>query len=124
LRLKSNARRGGTIENVYMRNVEIGKVSEAVLTIDFLYEEGPQGDFPPTARNIVLEHVKASAAPRLFFIQGFEGATIEGIRVANSEIVGATASEVIEHAGRIELDHVTLLPETRARRASSRVGPQ
>jgi len=124
LRLKSNARRGGTIENVYMRNVEIGKVSEAVLTIDFLYEEGPKGDFPPTARNIVLENVKASAAPRLFFIQGFEGATIDGIRAANSEIVGATATEVIEHAGHIELDHVTLLPETRARSASSRVGPQ
>jgi unsaturated rhamnogalacturonyl hydrolase len=124
LRLKSNARRGGTIENVYMRNVEIGKVSEAVLTIDFLYEEGPKGDFPPTARNISIENVKASAAPRLFFIQGFEGATIEGIRVANSEIVGATATEVIEHAGRIEIDHVTLLPETRARSASSRVGPQ
>ena len=54
LRLKSNARRGGTIENVYLRNVQIGKVSEAVLTIDFLYEEGPNGDFPPTERNIEL----------------------------------------------------------------------
>ena len=68
--------------------------------------------------------MKSSAAPRLFFIQGLEGATIDGIRAANSEIVGATATEVIEHAGRIELDHVTLLPETRARSASSRVGPQ
>jgi unsaturated rhamnogalacturonyl hydrolase len=124
LRLKSNARRGGTIEDVYMRNVEVGKVSEAVLTIDFLYEEGPKGDFPPTVRNIVIENVRASAAPRLFYIQGFEGATIDGIRVANSEIRGATATEVVEHAGHIELDHVTLLPETRVRSASSRVGAQ
>jgi hypothetical protein len=56
----------------------------------FLYEEGPKGDFPPTARDISIQNVKASAAPRLFFIQGFEGATIEGIRAANSEIVRAT----------------------------------
>jgi unsaturated rhamnogalacturonyl hydrolase len=124
LRLKSNARRGGTIENVYMRNIEVGKVAEALLTIDFLYEEGPKGDFPPTARNIVIENVKASAAPRLFHIQGFEGATIEGIRVANSQILGVTATEIIEHAGRIELDHVTVVPQTRVRSASSRSGPQ
>jgi len=112
------------VENVYKRNIEIGKVAEALLTIDFLYEEGPNGAFPPTARNIVTENVKASAAPRLFFIQGFEGATIQGIRVANSQILGITATEVVEHAGRIELDHVTLLPEARVRSASSRVGSQ
>ena len=35
-----NATRGGVLENVFMRNVEIGKVGEAVLTIDLLYEEG------------------------------------------------------------------------------------
>ena len=81
LRLKSNARRGGTIENIYVRNVQVGRVSEALLTIDFLYEEGAHGDFPPTARNIVIENVTTRAAPRLFYILGFKGATIEGIRV-------------------------------------------
>jgi unsaturated rhamnogalacturonyl hydrolase len=124
LRVKSNARRGGTIENVFMRNVEVGKVAEALLTVDFLYEEGPNGKFPPTARNIVIENVKTSAAPRLFYIQGFEGATIEGIRVADSEIRGVTATEVIEHAGRIVLDRVAVMPVNRVRSASSRIGGQ
>src|SRR4029453_203804 len=40
LRFKSNARRGGVIENVHMRHVEIGRVGEAVLTITLMYEEG------------------------------------------------------------------------------------
>lgn len=124
LRLKSNARRGGTIENVYMRQVQVGRVSEALLTIDFLYEEGPRGDFPPIARNIVIENVTAHQSPRLFFIQGFDRATIEGIRVSNTQILGATASEVIEHAGRIELDRVTVSPLDRGRSLSSRTGPQ
>ena len=124
LRLKSNARRGGVIEDVFMRNVQVGKVAEALLTVDFLYEEGPNGKFPPTARNINIENVTTNAAPRLFYIQGFEGATIEGIRVANSEIRGVTATEVIEHAGRIELDHVAVTPVERVRSASSRIGGQ
>jgi unsaturated rhamnogalacturonyl hydrolase len=124
LRVKSNARRGGVVENVFMRNIEVGKVAEALLTVDFLYEEGPNGKFPPTARNIVIENVKTSAAPRLFYIQGFEGATIEGIRVADSEIRGVSATEVIEHAGRIVLDRVDVMPVNRVRSASSRVGGQ
>jgi unsaturated rhamnogalacturonyl hydrolase len=120
LRLKSNARRGGTIEDIYMRNVQVGRVSEALLTIDFLYEEGSQGDHPPTARNIVIENVTTKAAPRLFYVLGFEAATIEGIRVRNSRIENVTSTEIIEHAGQIELDNVTMVPVERPRSLNSR----
>jgi polygalacturonase len=120
LRIKSNARRGGVIDGVYFRNAVVGRVSEALLTIDFQYEEGPNGNFPPTARNIVIENVKAEHSPRLFYISGFEGATIEGIRVENTQILNATATEVIEHAGRIELVDVTVTPAIKPRSLSSR----
>ncbi len=120
LRLKSNARRGGAIENIFMRKVEVGRVAEAILTVDFLYEEGPKGSFPPTARNIVIEHVTSRSSPRIFFITGFEGATIDGIRVADSTFKGVETSEVIVHAGRIELDHVTVEPAKLPRSLSSR----
>jgi unsaturated rhamnogalacturonyl hydrolase len=120
LRLKSNARRGGVIENIYMRNIEVGQVSEALLTIDFMYEEGARGNFPPTARNITIENVKTKKSPRLFYVLGFEGATIDNIRVANSEIGGVTATEVLEHAGKVELDRVRIAPEVRPRSQSSR----
>src|ERR1043165_6238828 len=45
LRFKSNAQRGGVLENIFMRNVEIGRVAEAVLTIDLIYEEGDKGPY-------------------------------------------------------------------------------
>lgn len=120
LRLKSNARRGGTIDGVYLRNVAVGQVSEALLTIDFQYEEGPRGNFPPTARNIWIENVVAENSPRLFYIAGLERATIDAIRVKNTRILAATAAEVIEHAGRIELENVVITPAVRTRSASSR----
>ena len=71
LRFKSNARRGGVVENVYMRNVQIGRVSEAILTVDLLYETGADGDFKPVVRNVDLENVTAAArAPRVLWIGG------------------------------------------------------
>jgi len=56
----------------------------------------------------------------LFYIAGFEAATIEGIRVRNTQILKATATEVIEHAGRIELENVAITPANKPRSLSSR----
>jgi unsaturated rhamnogalacturonyl hydrolase len=124
LRFKSNARRGGLVENVFMRKVEVGKVAEALLTIDFLYEEGPRGDHPPTVRNVVIDEVVTRESPRLFYIQGFPGATIDGIMVSDSQILDVTATEVVENAGRIELERVKVVPKDLPRSKSSRTGPQ
>jgi unsaturated rhamnogalacturonyl hydrolase len=120
LRLKSNARRGGVIDGVYFRNAVVGRVSEALLTIDFLYEEGARGAYPPTAKNIFIENVRAEQSPRLFFITGFEAATIDNIRVTNTQILNATATEIIEHAERVVLENVTITPAARPRSLSSR----
>ena len=120
LRIKSNARRGGVVDGVYLRNTVVGRVSEALLTIDFLYEEGARGAHPPTARNIFIDGVRAEHSPRLFFIAGFEAATIDHIVVTNTQIEHATAAEVIEHATGIVLDDVRITPAVRARSLSSR----
>ena len=47
LRLKTNAQRGGFIENIFMRNVEVGRVSNSILTIDLVYGRVTDGPFPP-----------------------------------------------------------------------------
>jgi len=110
IRFKSNAKRGGIIENTFMRNVTIGQVGEAVVTIDFMYEEGPNGQFNPAVRNFVMENVNSASAPRIFFIQGYAGAVIDEIRLTNCSFTGMSASEVIQHAGRIVMENVTIEP--------------
>ena len=55
LRIKTNSIRGGVIENVFMRNVKVGEVSEAVIKIDYFYEEGDVGEFTPTVKNIFVK---------------------------------------------------------------------
>jgi unsaturated rhamnogalacturonyl hydrolase len=107
LRFKSNARRGGVLENVFMRNVRVGHVTEAVLTIDLLYEEGADGPQRPVVRNIWMENITSSDSPRVMWIKGFEGAVIDGIHISNSVFRGIKQKDVIQNAGSIQLDKIT-----------------
>jgi len=83
LRLKSNAVRGGVIENIFMRNITVGQVRDAVLQVDFVYEEGANGPHKPVARNIVMENITVNQTPRVLNVVGFPGAEISGVRVRN-----------------------------------------
>jgi len=84
LRLKSNAMRGGVLQNIFMRNVNVGLVKDSVLQIDFLYEEGAQGDFMPVAKNVVMENITVAQTPRVLNVKGFPGAEISGVRICRS----------------------------------------
>ena len=84
LRLKSNAVRGGVLQNIFMRNVNVGVVKDSVLQIDFLYEEGSHGEFKPVARNVVMDNIKVAHTPRVLNVRGFPGADISNVRIYNS----------------------------------------
>lgn len=112
LRFKSNAVRGGTLENVFMRNVRIGQVAEAVLAIDLLYEEGADGPHPPVVRNIHLENITSEASPRVLLVRGFPAAVIDSISIRNSTFQGIREADVIEHAAPVRFDNVTRKPAT------------
>jgi polygalacturonase len=84
LRLKSNAMRGGVLQNIFMRNVNVGLVKDSVLQIDFLYEEGAKGEQKPVAKNVVMENIKVAQTPRVLNVRGFPAATIRDVRIYNS----------------------------------------
>jgi polygalacturonase len=72
LRIKSNAVRGGFIENIYMRNVEIGEVNEAIFNINFYYGEGAAGPYLPIVRNINIEGVSSQKSKYVLLLRGFD----------------------------------------------------
>jgi polygalacturonase len=108
LRLKSNAVRGGVIENVFVRNIRVGQVSDAVLQIDFLYEEGANGPHPPTARNIIMEGLTVQRAPRVLNVAGFPKAEISGVRIYNSNFKAVEKPDVLKEAGDVRLVDCTV----------------
>lgn len=98
LRLKSNAVRGGIIQNVFLRNVEVGQVADAVLQIDFVYEEGANGPYKPVARNIVMEDVTVKQTPRILNVVGFPAAEISNVRILDSTFLEVQEPDVVRDA--------------------------
>jgi polygalacturonase len=98
LRLKSNAIRGGVIQNVFMRNVNVGIVKDSVLQIDFLYEEGTNGIYKPTARNVVMQNITVAHTPRVLNVRGFPGAEISGVRIYDSTFKEIKKPDVVQDA--------------------------
>jgi unsaturated rhamnogalacturonyl hydrolase len=98
IRIKSNAVRGGTMENIFVRNVKVGAVGDAVLQIDFVYEEGANGPFKPVVRKLVIENMTVEKTPRVLDVKGFAGAEISGVRIYNSTFKGITKEDVVQEA--------------------------
>jgi len=119
-RFKSNARRGGIVENIFVRNVEIGHVAEAVLTIDFLYETGAVGPHRPVVRNVTLEKIKSAASPRVMWIVSFPGSVIEDVRFIDCVFRGVEATEVLQNVGSISFKNITIEPAKKGPTRNSR----
>ncbi|MGB2578701.1 polygalacturonase [Elusimicrobium simillimum] len=88
LRLKTNAKRGGTIENIYLRNSVIENVNASVIHGTMLYSEGRNGAFTPEFKNIVIENVKSKGGTYGIFLEAFEESPITGLVLRNLEISG------------------------------------
>ena len=84
LRVKNNASRGGLLENFYFRNIAVGEVAHAIITIDFNYEEGAKGGFTPVMRNFIADNIKSGKSKYVMDAQGFENAPIYNIQIKNS----------------------------------------
>ncbi|HVS53505.1 MAG TPA: glycoside hydrolase family 28 protein [Opitutaceae bacterium] len=119
LRLKTNAGRGGVLENVFLRNCTVGRVSSAILTIDLVYGRVTTGAFPPVVRNVLVENVTAQSAPRVLDIVGTTQSTIANVRIADSTFRGVEGADILTHSGDVALRNVTIEPAARARAAAN-----
>jgi polygalacturonase len=109
IRFKTNAMRGGTIENVFVRDVEIGETGSA-LDVDMLYEEGAAGAFTPVVRNVVIDRMTVRKAGYAFFIRGLEASPVRGVTVRDSAFRGVTKGSRLEHVEDLVLRNVVLEP--------------
>jgi polygalacturonase len=108
LRLKTNAMRGGFLENVYMRNVTAGQVAGAAIEIDLNYEEGRNGKFMPSVRNIRVRNLTCRQSRQAMNLRGFEEAPIRDVRVENCVFEHTDRADVVEHVVGLQLENVTI----------------
>lgn len=107
IRLKSNSLRGGYLENMYVRNVEVGQVGDAVIRINLRYW-GETGEHFPQVRNIFIRNLTAKKSRRAFYLIGLPERPIENVVVEDCTLSGAAEPSVIEHVEGLSLKNVTL----------------
>jgi polygalacturonase len=106
VRIKNNAMRGGVLEHIYARNIEVGQVAMAGFSIDFNYEEGSQGKFTPIARHIEIRNLKTRKAQYALYLRGFQSAPIENVRVVDCDFDGVEKSDMIENVKDLSFEDV------------------
>ncbi|WP_394775733.1 glycoside hydrolase family 28 protein [Flavobacterium sp.] len=86
IRIKTNSKRGGVIEDIFVRNLEVGTVKECVLLVTMFYNVyGSQtGNFIPIVRNISLENVTVKNGGKYaVWAEGYEQSPVENITLKN-----------------------------------------
>ena len=104
LRLKTNSVRGGFIENIYMRNVKVGQVADAVLRINLFYEEGDAGRFPPRVQNIEMTDVTSQKSKYALYLRGYKHSPLRNIRISRCSFGNTSLPDVIENVEGLVID--------------------
>jgi polygalacturonase len=108
LRIKTNSVRGGTVENIYMRNVKVGQLADAALHVDFFYEEGEGGPHKPVVRNIEVSNLTCKQSKYALYLRGFKDAPIRDVRLSNCVFENVKQANVLENVQGLALSSVTV----------------
>lgn len=108
LRVKNNAMRGGLLENLYFRNIEVGQVAHAAITIDFNYEEGEKGKYVPIVRNFVVNDLRSGKSKHALDVQGFKHAPIRNLRLENCTFDNVAQPSILKNVEGLNLQNVRI----------------
>ena len=106
VRFKSNARRGGTVEHVYVRNVDADTVRESALTADFQYEEGSTGSEVPVLRDVQVSNMHVRESHQVMTLFGIPGATIDDLELEQCTFDKVEEPSTVQNAGAVKLSEV------------------
>lgn len=107
IRLKTNTKRGGTVDGLYVRNIKVGKVKQAVLHITMnysVYAGQRDGDFVPKIKNILMENITVQNGGKYaIFADGLESSPIENITFKNVRIDSVNKNFSLKHVTNLKL---------------------
>jgi polygalacturonase len=104
LRIKTNSIRGGIVENIYMRNVTVGEVKEAVILVSFIYQEGDAGKFTPVVRNIYVKNVTSKKSDYGLHLECYERSPVTNIYIDSCRFTGVKNGNFIKYADSLHFN--------------------
>ena len=109
LRIKTNSIRGGVVENVYFRNIKVEQVADAVMQIDFYYEEGDAGSFTPLVQNVELKNIESNKSKFGIWIRAYDRSPATNVHLENCTFTNVAQPNVLENVKDLSLINVRIM---------------
>lgn len=108
-RIKTTLVDGGTVENIWVRNIDMKNMLLNAIEIANDYgSDPPDGNyFPPTIKNINVEDVKCDSAKGAIAVRGSERAEINGVSFKDISI-SSKKSIILKNASDITLENIVI----------------
>ncbi len=107
-RIKTNSIRGGTVENIYLKDITVGMVSDAAIRVNYFYGEGDIGEFTPIVRNIEIQNMTCQMTYHALIMEGYERSKISDIRLINCNFTYVGSNNILSNIQNIGLNNVSI----------------
>jgi polygalacturonase len=109
VRIKSNAIRGGNIENIFVRDIKVGECREAVFRVEMKYERVFDGPYVPSIKNVVLENIDCGKSRYGIFIDGLDSSVqIRDVLIKDCNFNNITTDKRITGAENVVFENVKI----------------
>ena len=113
IRIKTSTARGGVIEGIHVRNIEVGQCREAVLRINLKYEQNEiaRRGFIPEVRDVTLENVTCKKSTYGIRLDGLDEETrINDITLRNCHFEGVEKDPLLQSGlvGTVTFENTTI----------------
>ena len=105
---KSNLDRGGLIENVHVRNIDVEKASVALIRFQTDYHSFRGGHHPPTFRNFHIENITCKETKTAIEVKGHVESPIKGVFISNVKVEQAKKALDINAHDQVDLQEVSI----------------
>jgi polygalacturonase len=109
--IKTNNSRGGITDGVFVQNVTVGEVSDAILSINCSYHINTEGEgkFPPSIKNVYMTNVTSQKSSFAMWLDGINGINcVNNINLTNCVFSGVKGKNYFKNIGKVTLTNVLI----------------
>jgi len=107
LRVKTSSSRGGTIENIFLKDITVGSYGESAIHFNMFYED--PGKFIPVIRNIWVENLNVEkGGDYAIWVNAYKESPIENLKVVNCKFNGIKTPLKIDNVKNMQLENVAI----------------
>jgi len=107
LRIKTSSKRGGVIQNVYLRNIQVGTYKQAAILVNMFYTK--PGNHMPTVRNIQVDSLNVKNGGKYgILVRAYKKSPVKNLKVTNTTIENVKVPMKIDHARNIQFKNVSI----------------